>query len=266
VVGAAAVALLTAGCIYPVVTRSTERLVSLAGNLLQANIETAQVLGSAIAKRDSDTGEHNFRVTIISVRIAERCGLDRDTIRNLIKGAFVHDVGKIAISETILLKPGRLTPEEFEVMKNHVREGVELVERSAWLADAVHVVRHHHEKFDGTGYLAGLRGDEIPIAARIFALADVFDALTSRRPYKEPLSFERTMAVLEEGSGTHFDPRVLAAFAPIAAGIYGDLVAAPGQRSSEILRRMVQDYFSQPASDLPFEGVVARARGSSDRL
>jgi HD-GYP domain-containing protein (c-di-GMP phosphodiesterase class II) len=231
--------------------RSVRRLLTLAGNLLQANIDTAQVLGSAIAKRDSDTSEHNFRVTIVSVRIAERCGLDRRTIRDLIKGSFVHDVGKIAISETILLKPGRLTAEEFEVVKGHVREGVALLERSAWLAGGVPVVRHHHEKYDGSGYLAGLKGEQIPIAARIFALADVFDALTSRRPYKGPLGFECAMAVLQRGSGTHFDPRVLAAFTPIARELYEDLVASPNERPGAILRQIVQDYFSHPASELP---------------
>jgi putative nucleotidyltransferase with HDIG domain len=240
----------TAGALYPIVMHLTRRLVVLSGNLLQANIDTAQVLGSAIAKRDGETAEHNFRVTLIAVRVAESFGLDDASIRNLIKGAFVHDVGKIAISDTILLKPGRLTYEEFEVMKTHVREGVEIVERSNWLNEAVSVVRDHHEKFDGSGYLQGLKGDDIPVPARIFAIADVFDALTSRRPYKEPLSFEKTMAVLEEGRGSHFDPDVLDAFVPIAPTLYRELIEKPLQRPGIALRDVVSHYFSRLTGDL----------------
>jgi HD-GYP domain-containing protein (c-di-GMP phosphodiesterase class II) len=235
---------------YPITMQVTRRLIVLSGNLLQANIDTAQVLGSAIAKRDGDTAEHNSRVTLISVGIAEAYGLHDDSIRNLIKGAFVHDVGKIAVSDSILLKPGRLTYEEFEVMKTHVQEGVEIVERSDWLSEGVSVVRDHHEKFDGTGYLQGLKGDAIPVEARIFAIADVFDALTSRRPYKEPLSFEETMRVLEQGRGSHFDPELLDAFTPIAPTLFRELIQRPAQSPHVPLREMVGHYFSQLTGDL----------------
>lgn len=223
-----------------------DRLTNLSTNLLQANIDIAQVLGAATAKRDGDTSEHNFRVTVISVRIAERLQLDPRTIRSLVKGALVHDVGKIAIRDNILLKPGSLTAREFEVMKTHVREGVDIVARSGWLAQAREVVEHHHERFDGTGYLGGLKGKEIPLVARIFAVADVFDALTSRRPYKEPLEFAAAMRVLEAGRGRHFDPDVLDAFAPIARDVYRALADS---RASDLLRDIVAEYFSHPADE-----------------
>ena len=135
-------------------------------------------------------------------------------------------------------------------MKTHVREGVEIVERSTWLNEAVSVVRDHHEKYDGSGYLQGLKGEDIPVPARIFAIADVFDALTSRRPYKGPLSFEETMTVLEDGRGTHFDPDVLDAFVPIAPTLYRELIERPQQRPGVALRDVVSHYFSRLTGDL----------------
>jgi len=206
-------------------------------SLLDSNLETLQVLGSAIAKRDSDTDAHNYRVTIISVRLAERIGLDSEAMKGLIKGAFVHDVGKIGVRDSVLLKPGPLSPDEYDVMKDHVDHGLDIVERSDWLRDAIDVVGYHHEKFDGTGYRKGLSGRSIPIGARIFAIADVFDALTSRRPYKEPFSLEETMAILDKGRKTHFDPDVLDAFAEIAEGIYRNFA----DRDDDLLRKEVDE-------------------------
>jgi putative nucleotidyltransferase with HDIG domain len=240
----------TAACIYPIVMRLTRKLIVLSGNLLRANMDTAEVLGSAIAKRDSDTSEHNYRVTIIAVRIAEALGLDNDAIRNLMKGAFLHDVGKIAISDNILLKQGRLTDEEFEIMKTHVQAGSDIVERSSWLEEGADVVRCHHEKFGGAGYPKGLAGTDIPVSARIFAIADVFDALTSQRPYKEPFSFDRAMAMLEEGRGTHFDPELLDVFAPIAPKLYRELIEQPVQDPQLLLLRIVQRYYGEAVEEL----------------
>lgn len=218
----ASIVLLTALLLYPVIIQLLRRVTSLSANLLHANMEVLSVLGSAIAKRDSDTDIHNYRVTIYSVQIAREMRLSDDEIRTLLKGAFLHDVGKIGISDTILLKPGKLTPEEFEEMKKHVRYGVDIVNRSTWLADAVDVVGGHHEKYDGSGYDRNKRDGEIPRTARIFAVADVFDALTSRRPYKEPLGFDESMKIIMENRGSHFDPEVLDAFSKIARSLYNE--------------------------------------------
>ena len=124
----------------------------VASQLLCANTGMLEVLGSAIAKRDSDTSAHNYRVTIHAIHLGKILGFDNNALNSLIKGSFLHDIGKIAISDTILLKPGKLTFEEFEVMKTHVLQGCEIISNYEWLKDAEDVVLHHHEKFDGNGY------------------------------------------------------------------------------------------------------------------
>jgi HD-GYP domain-containing protein (c-di-GMP phosphodiesterase class II) len=238
------IVLLTTLLIYPSILILTRRLSKLTRNLLDANLETLQVLGSAIAKRDSDTDAHNYRVTLYAVRTAEVLALDTQTIQSLIKGAFLHDVGKIGVRDNILLKPGRLDEREFALMKQHVPHGLDIVNRSRWLEDAVDVVGYHHEKFAGEGYEQGLRGEDIPITARIFAVADVFDALTSKRPYKEPFSFEETMDILEEGRRTHFDPRVLDAFISVARELYEELAGREDEGLREGLGVVIKRYFS----------------------
>ncbi len=172
-------------------------------------------------------------------------GLDAAAIRRLVKGAFLHDVGKIAIPDRILLKPGKLDADEFTVMKTHVVHGLDILRASDWLTDAADVVGGHHEKFDGSGYPRGLVGDDIPIAARIFAIADVFDALTSRRPYKEPMPFDVAMGILQEGAGRHFDPSALARFTEIVAPLHAHLTALGDHGVEGELRRLVGQYFAK---------------------
>jgi HD-GYP domain-containing protein (c-di-GMP phosphodiesterase class II) len=226
--------------LYPVIRRLLGQLGGLTIQLLDANLETIQLLGNAIAKRDSDTDAHNYRVTIYAVRLAEAVGADAATIRRLIKGAFLHDVGKIGVRDNILLKLSRLTPEEFEEMKKHVKHGLDIVGACRWLQDASDVVGCHHEKYDGSGYYGGLRGEEIPLNARLFAIADVFDALTSERPYKKPLSYDETMGILSQGAGAHFDPELLDVFKRIAPSLYHALTdsgADPRREMQEIIRQ-----------------------------
>ena len=188
--------------------------------VLESNLDLLRALGNAVAKRDSDTDAHNYRVTCYAIALAETLHLGEATIPDLIAGALLHDVGKIGIPDSILLKPGPLTAEEFGVMKNHVRLGVEIVADNPWLEGAALTIRHHHERFDGTGYPDGLRGAAIPLAARIFAVADVSDALTSKRPYKEPMAFSEALSVIERQSGKHFDPAVVTAFGTIARFVH----------------------------------------------
>jgi HD-GYP domain-containing protein (c-di-GMP phosphodiesterase class II) len=244
-----AIVLITSALLYPIIAGLLHSVTHLSLNLLDSHLETLKLLGSAIAKRDSDTDAHNYRVTILSVRLAEAVGLSRESIQGLIKGAFLHDVGKIGVSDNILLKPGRLTDEEFEVMKRHVHHGLDIVERSVWLKDATDVVGHHHEKYDGGGYGKGLSGEEIPVMARIFAIADVFDALTSRRPYKQPFTFDEAMNILEEGRGSHFDPELLHAFERIAKPLYKLLYRQTDDRSREELELIMDNYFEGDISN-----------------
>jgi HD-GYP domain-containing protein (c-di-GMP phosphodiesterase class II) len=153
-----------------------------------------------------------------------------------------HDVGKIAISDRILLKPGKLTDEEREVMKTHVHHGVDIIDHYEWLKDSADVVRYHHEKFDGSGYEVGLKGHDIPINARIFTVADVFDALTSRRPYKEPFALKTAMQILMESRGSHFDPMLIDAFAGIAGSLYGEISGADDKLLENRLDGLIARY------------------------
>ena len=242
-----AVIIATALLLYPIISRLMGRLEELSSRLLDANLEMLEVLGSAIAKRDSDTDVHNYRVSIYSVRLAERIGLARAAIRSLIKGAFLHDVGKIGTSDNILLKPGRLDDAEFEIMKQHVQHGLDIVAGSGWLGDASTVVGYHHEKFDGSGYNRSLAREDIPINARIFAIADVFDALTSERPYKKPFDLEQAMSIISEGGGSHFDPSLVEAFAELAPDLYRDYANRDDEKPRNDLASIVDEYFRNGA-------------------
>jgi HD-GYP domain-containing protein (c-di-GMP phosphodiesterase class II) len=245
-----AIILFTAVAIYPIIAGLLGRMSRLTINLLDANLETMQVLGGAIAKRDSDTDAHNFRVAVYSVSLAENVSLPRRQIQSLIKGSLLHDVGKLGIRDNILLKPGKLDDAEFAVMKTHVEHGMDITSRARWLADALDVVGGHHEKFDGAGYPSGVAGQEIPINARIFAIADVFDALTSRRPYKEPMTYDATMDILEQGRGSHFDPDLLDTFAAIAADLYAEYGGHDDDRAKRRLDELSHEYFRRDIADL----------------
>lgn len=237
------VILITAIMLYPIIISLNRGLINLASDLLKSHIELMDVLGSAIAERDSDTNSHNYRVTLYAIRLAETLGLSSPQIRNLIAGAFLHDVGKIGIRDNILLKPASLSDTEFAVMRSHVLLGVDIISKSKWLAGAREVVEFHHEKFDGSGYMKGLKGKEIPLNARIFAIVDVFDALTSKRPYKEPFGFEETMNLLQRDSGSRFDPELLFTFSGIAYSLYQEISRADDSTLKALLNRSVSKHF-----------------------
>ena len=237
------IVVVTTVLLYPVIIHLLNRVSSLSAKLFEANLEILKVLGSAVAKRDSDTDSHNYRVTIISVKLAETCGLPKEDIRRLIKGAFLHDVGKIGIEDDILHKPGRLTTDEFKLMKKHVAYGIDIVNKAEWIKEAVDVVGYHHEKYDGSGYNSGIEGGTVPIIARIFAIVDVFDALGSRRPYKKPLSYDETMEIIRAGRGNHFDPVYVDAFESISKSIYEDYAGREDEGLAEELNSIIKTYF-----------------------
>lgn len=227
--------LITAILLYPVLLAMLQRSVGLSRRLLDSNLSLMRSLGNAIAKRDSDTDAHNYRVTLYAAALAEAMELPRCEIADLVAGAFLHDVGKIGIPDSILLKPGKLTGDEFQIMKTHVLLGIEIVADNQWLAGASSTIRHHHERFDGNGYPDGLAGEAIPRIARIFAVVDVFDALTSERPYKGPMGLTNAISILERDSNLHFDPEVVAAFKRIVSDLYGVTYQA---ESTELRNRM----------------------------
>jgi HD-GYP domain-containing protein (c-di-GMP phosphodiesterase class II) len=236
--------LLCGAAIYPVVVHLSADNAQKAREVLDSHISMMEALGRAIAKRDSDTGAHNYRVALISAQIAEHLGFDDHAMQSLIAGSFLHDVGKIAIPDAILLKPGKLDEQEFAIMRTHVGQGEEIVTGMGWLDGANAVVASHHEKWNGQGYPRHLLGENIPLSARIFAVADVFDALCSKRPYKAPMAFAAVMDILEQDTGSHFDPQVMAVFRPMAAEIHRALIDAPEEVVRDLLGQRVRRHFA----------------------
>ncbi len=235
--------LLCGAALYPVVVRLSSENDRKAREVLDSHISMMEALGRAIAKRDSDTGAHNYRVAWIAACIAERMGLKGSEMQALIAGSFLHDVGKIGIPDAILLKPGKLDDAELITMRTHVAQGEEIVTGMGWLDGAHAVVAAHHEKWNGSGYPRQRAGGDIPLPARIFAVADVFDALCSKRPYKEPVGFEAAMAILEEDTGSHFDPSVMAVFRTIAPEIFSRLGNANENEARKLLDERIRQHF-----------------------
>jgi HD-GYP domain-containing protein (c-di-GMP phosphodiesterase class II) len=236
-------ALLCGMAIFPVVVHLSRENERKTREVLDSHISMMEALGRAIAKRDSDTGAHNYRVSWIASGVGERMGLKGSAMQSLIAGSFLHDVGKIGIPDAILLKPGRLDDSERATMRTHVSQGEEIVTGMGWLDGANAIVASHHEKWDGSGYPRGLQGEAIPLAARIFAVADVFDALCSKRPYKDPLPLDAVMAILEQDTGSHFDPAVMAVFRGIAGAVYQRLEHATEDETRALLEARVLQHF-----------------------
>ncbi|HZS03517.1 MAG TPA: HD domain-containing phosphohydrolase [Blastocatellia bacterium] len=176
---------------------------------------TLQALASAIEMRDVETHGHSQRVVTYCLRFGQQLGLSDLEMVALEHGALLHDIGKIGTPDSILLKPDKLTPEEWKIMRGHIDNGAAILRGIAFLADALPVVTQHHERWDGSGYPLGLRGRQISLNARIFAVADALDAITSDRPYHKARSFEEAAREITAATGTHFDPEVVETFLSI---------------------------------------------------
>jgi PAS domain S-box-containing protein/putative nucleotidyltransferase with HDIG domain len=188
-------------------------------NLQHANMElslaydaTIEGWSYALDLRDKETEGHSLRVTKMTLRLAEAIGINKSEIVHIRRGALLHDIGKMGVPDHILLKPDALTPEEWELMKQHPVFAYNMLSRIAYLRPAIAIPYCHHEKWDGSGYPRGLRGEEIPLAARLFAIVDVWDALRSDRTYRPGWPRERVLAHIQEQSGKHFDPQVVRQF------------------------------------------------------
>lgn len=214
---------LTTLMLYPIIVYLNKNYIKQSKELLKANLEILSVLGGTISKRDSETDSHNYRVTIYTLEFAKILSLDEQLFSAIIKGAFLHDIGKIGIADNILLKQGKLNSIEFEQMKLHVLYGKEIIKQSSYLNEAFDIVAYHHEHYDGSGYLSGLKGEEIPILARVFTICDVFDALTTKRPYKEELSFKESIDIIKQGANTLFDPNLVDIFCNHIEPIYNKI-------------------------------------------
>ena len=205
-----------------------------------ASLETIMHLSRAAEYKDEGTGDHIYRVSQFASEIATTFGLDADMVEIITYASPMHDIGKIGIPENILLKPGKLDPQEWETMKQHTIIGGRILEGSKvkYLQYAEVIALTHHERWDGKGYPRGLAGDAIPLEGRITTLADVFDALTSERPYRKALSIQQAFQILREGKGTQFDPQIVELFFSIKEkileirGQYGDSFQSPSLSSS----------------------------------
>ena len=224
-----------------IVAEQTQQLREALRQIERSYDHTLEVLGAAIDLRDSPTAGHSRRVFLYSIEIAKAMGGLENQMRNIAMGAWLHDIGKLAISDAILLKPGPLTDEEREIMQRHVQIGYDLVKGIPFLADAAEIIFAHHERCDGSGYPRSLKTEEIPVGARIFAVADTFDAMTSDRPYRRALPFETSREVIERGAGKHYDSQVARVFLSI-----------PGE-TWEVIRRetaAIQAFAFATASDI----------------
>jgi putative nucleotidyltransferase with HDIG domain len=182
-------------------------------------LHTVTALAQAVEMRDVYTGNHTHRVTTYAMLLAEELGVPVEERNVLRAAAALHDIGKIAIDDHILRKPGRLSPPEFDQMKTHVIRGSEIIQMVPGLAWALPVVRGHHERWDGTGYPDRLKGDEIPLLARIVCVVDAFDAMTSDRPYRPGMPIDVAYGELVAGAGRQFDPNCIAAFVRLRSRI-----------------------------------------------
>lgn len=180
--------------------------------LLSAYEATIEGWSHALDLRDRETEGHSRRVTQLTVRLAQDLGISDDDIMHIRRGALLHDMGKIGIPDSILHKPAALTDEEWTVMRKHPQLAYDMLYPIEYLRPALEIPLTHHEKWDGTGYPGGLKGEEIPIVARLFAVVDVWDALTSDRPYRPAWSQEEALTYIREQSGKHFDPQVVDLF------------------------------------------------------
>jgi response regulator RpfG family c-di-GMP phosphodiesterase len=205
------------------VEEATRDLQSAYGELKDTYRATLEALGSALDTRDVGTESHSRRVHGYSLATARAYGVPDDQLPDLAHGVLLHDIGKIGIPDAILLKPGPLTPDEWAIMRRHPEIAKSLIERIPFLRGAVPVVYHHHERWDGSGYPLGLKGDEIPLGARIFAVVDAFDAMTSDRPYSKAIAFEPAKAEIRRCSGSHFDPEVVEAFFRVPDAVLGEI-------------------------------------------
>ena len=190
---------------------------------------TLEALGSALDSRDVGTESHSRRVHGYALATARAYGVPETDIPDLEHGVLLHDIGKIGIPDGILLKPGPLTPEEWKTMRRHPEIGKRLIENVPFLRGAIPIIYCHHEKWDGTGYPRALKGEEIPVGARIFSVVDAFDAMTFDRPYSKAVPFQAAFTEITRCSGTHFDPTVVEAF-----------LRVPGKLLEEIRRKSVE--------------------------
>jgi putative nucleotidyltransferase with HDIG domain len=205
------------------VAERTQQWKTALSNLERSYDITLEALGDALDLKDAETVGHSRRVTAYTIAIARKMGLAKEEINVIARGAFLHDIGKMAIPDAILLKPGKLTDDEMDIMKEHCYRGYKILSRIPFLAEAAEIVYSHQERYDGLGNPRRLKGDEIPLGARIFAIADTLDAMRSDRPYRKAQSIQAARKEIELWSGRQFDPAIVKVFLEMPDNIWEDL-------------------------------------------
>jgi putative nucleotidyltransferase with HDIG domain len=205
------------------VQERTKQWQTAMGNLERSYDITLEALGDALDLKDAETEGHSRRVTLFTIAIAQAMGLPQEHIRVIARGAFLHDIGKMAIPDKILNKPGKLDPEETEIMKEHAYRGYQMLKKIPFLTEASEIVYSHQEWYDGTGYPRRLKGEEIPLGARIFSIADTLDAITSDRVYRPAQPLKAAQAEIERFAGRQFDPDIVKVFLEMPDKIWEDL-------------------------------------------
>ncbi|ABF41499.1 response regulator receiver modulated metal dependent phosphohydrolase [Candidatus Koribacter versatilis Ellin345] len=205
------------------VSARTEQLRQAMADLERSYDITLEALGDALDLKDAETEGHSKRVTAFTIAIARAMGLETEKIRVIARGAFLHDIGKMAIPDAILRKPGPLTPEEVAIMREHCYRGYHMLRKIPFLYEAAEIVYAHQEFYDGTGYPRGLKGEQIPLGSRIFAVADTLDAITSDRPYRAAQSIQAAREEIAQWSARQFDPKVVDTFLQMPDTIWRDL-------------------------------------------
>jgi len=220
------------------VAARTQQLNKALSDLNKSTEMMVEVLGDVLDLKDKETEGHSRRVTAFTIAIARKMRLPKDDISVIARGAFLHDIGKIAIPDAILLKPGKLTDREMDIMKEHCYLGYKIISRIPFLAEAAEIVHAHQERYDGTGYPRKLKGDEIHLGARIFSVADTLDAMTVDRPYRLAQSFEAARKEIELWSGRQFDPRIVKIFLEMPDNIWEDLRKDINEQSQSFLAKV----------------------------
>ncbi len=205
---------------------------------------TLEALGDALDLKDAETEGHSKRVTAFTIALARGAGIAPQQIPVIARGAFLHDIGKMAIPDAILLKPSKLQADEQKIMREHCARGYQMLRKIPFLQEAAEIVYSHQEHYDGSGYPRGLKGDEIPLGARIFAVADTLDAITSDRPYRKGNSFSAARAEIKRCAGTQFDPRVVEVYLSLPDQLWEDLraeISHPVKKASTLQLEQPQD-------------------------
>jgi putative nucleotidyltransferase with HDIG domain len=201
----------------------TQQRKTAPANLEKSYDITLEALADELDRKDAETEGHSRRVTAYTIAIARKMGLQKEEISVIARGVFLHDIGKVAIPDYILRKPGKLTEEETAIMREHCYLGYKMVSRIPFLAEGAEIVYSHHERYDGLGYPRGLNGNTIPLGARIFSIADTLDAITTDRSYRLAQSFEAARKEIEICAGRQFDPVIVNVFLKMPDNIWGGL-------------------------------------------